>query len=125
MILATTKTYAKVWDVKREDGKSTQVKMSTSRKDQEGAQHYSSWYVSLSKQCDEKLQGLTHGSNIIVTKISLKLEPFTNGEGKSEYPKAPRITVLEAEFTGDSTRAEQTSNQKPVAQSEDEDELPF
>lgn len=126
MIFINTKTYAKVWEVKKEENRPTQLKISTNRKNDAGEYIYSQMYVNLSRNAEQKVPNLESGQTILINKMTLCCEAYTNAEGKKVYPKGVRITITDAEFPGDGPRAQQPKDtQTKSAAVAPDDDLPF
>jgi hypothetical protein len=113
-----------VWSVTGK-GKYTEVQFSSSRKGKEEGAEWknSSWsFVRFVGKAHAKANTLQRKDRIILTQAGMTLEPYTDKEGNTAYPKTPAIVVF------DFTVAEAPSGQRSQPTQEenfDDQDIPF
>ncbi len=108
-----TKTYATVWDVKKNE-KYIDLQVSTSEKDPEGKWLNSSWYPRAIGHANNSLKEVKRGDRILITKAKFSNERYENPETHEKKSRF-RFLILEASIVGSNQKQEETTAQ-PTAQ---------
>ena len=117
-----TVIYAKVWNVDRHE-KYTDLRVSTSEKQQDGTYENSTWFPRLIGHAHQKLKDLKNEDRIVITKAKLTNPPYTDDKGnKKSYLK---FLVLEAEMEGESASSPEKSDGAETNGEMAEGEMPW
>ena len=107
-------TYAKVWNKIRVEDKYTDLRISTSEKDQEGNRQYSNWFVRCLGAAHNKAKSLKEGSSIKILKAKIQNVEKRDEDGNF-MPYGSNIKIIIFDFDkDDGTRNsnEETDNKK-------------
>lgn len=130
-------TYAKVWKKIRTEEKYTDLRISTSEKDQDGNREYSNWFVRCIGAAHNKVKNISEGTSIKILKAKIQNIEKKDDDGNFKpYGSQIKIIVFDIEKDGNSNSDDQDENvktsgkksaktKKEEIEDEDDIDIPF
>ena len=116
-------TYAYINHVE-DKGKVSNVRISTSRKDQKDERHYSNWFATFVGKAHERIKkhvgeyetdakGNIQRCPIKILKSTFTREPYVDSQGQKQFPNSDTLTVFDFEFSGQQSNNTQSEEDSP------------